>query len=106
MEEKNGRKKTGEKKLGKINPEKNPGNFLLENLPINLFENYSQENKGPENKADKKAGISRAEYISLFQRAHRLAGGKGAALHWRYMGQFIEAHLQARRPDHQGQGQA
>ena len=101
MEEKNGRKKNRRKKLGKINPEKNPGNFLLENLPINLFENYS-----PENKADKKAGISRAEYISLFQRAHRLAGGKGAALHWRYMGQFIEAHLQARRPDHQGQGQA
>lgn len=64
MEEKNGRKK-----LGKINPEKNPGNFLLENLPINLLGNYSQENKGPENKADKKTGISRAEYISLFQRA-------------------------------------
>lgn len=102
MEEKNGRKKTGEKKTGKINPEKIPGNFLLENLPVNLFGNFTTENKAQENETNKKAGISRAEYISLFQRAHRLAGGKGTALHWRYMGQFIEAHLQARRPGHQG----
>ena len=106
MEEKNGRKKTGEKKTGKINPEKIPGNFLLENLPVNLFGNFTTENKAQENETNKKAGISAAEYMGIFQIAHRLAGGKGVALHWRYMGQFIEARLEASRADHQEQGQA
>lgn len=104
MEEKNGRKKTGKKNLGKIIPEKISGNFLLENLPINLFGNFTPENKAQENRANKKAGISATEYMGLFQIAHRLAGGEGAALHWRYMGQLIEAHMQAQRSGHQGQG--
>lgn len=106
MEEKNGRKKTGEKKSGKINPEKIPGNFLLENLPVNLFGNFTPENKAQENETNKKAGISAAEYMGIFQIAHRLAGGKGVALHWRYMGQFLEARLEASKADHQEQGQA
>lgn len=106
MEEKNGRKKNGEKKSGKINPEKIPGNFLLENLPVNLFGNFTPENKAQENETNKKAGISAAEYMGIFQIAHRLAGGKGVALHWRYMGQFLEARLEASKADHQEQGQA
>lgn len=106
MEEKNGRKKTGEKKTGKINPEKIPGNFLLENLPVNLFGNFTTENKAQENETNKKVGISAAEYMGIFQIAHRLAGGKGVALHWRYMGQFLEARLEASKADHQEQGQA
>lgn len=106
MEEKNGRKKTGEKKSGKINPEKIPGNFLLENLPVNLFGNFTPENKAQENEANKKAGISAAEYMGIFQIAHRLAGGKGAALHWRYMGQLIEARLQTARTGPQEKGRA
>lgn len=105
MEEKNGRKKNGEKKSGKINPEKIPGNFLLENLPVNLFGNFTTENKAQENETNKKAGISAAEYMGIFQIAHRLAGGKGVALHWRYMGQFLEARLEASKADHQEQGQ-
>ena len=103
MEEKNSRKKNRQKNLGKIISEKIPINFLLENLPINLFGNSTLENKSQENKADKKAGISATEYMGLFQMAHRMAGGKGPALHWRYMGQLIEAHLQAQSPSHQEQ---
>ena len=90
------------KKWKKKMAEKKPA----KKIPGNLFGNFTTENKAQENETNKKAGISAAEYMGIFQIAHRLAGGKGVALHWRYMGQFIEAHLEASKADHQEQGQA
>ena len=80
--------------------------FTEQKSEVKKWKKKMAENKAQENETNKKAGISAAEYIGIFQIAHRLAGGKGVALHWRYMGQFIEAHLEASKADHQEQGQA
>lgn len=104
MAKKNGRKKTGEKKSGKIIPEKNHGNFLLENLPQNIFENFNPENNGRENEGDKKPAISPADYIAIFRKAEIMSRNKGHVLQWRYIGELVEAHLQMQGSEHQETG--
>ena len=106
MAKKNGRKKTGEKKSGKIIPEKYHGNFLLENLPQNIFENIDPENNDRENEGDKKPGISPADYIAIFRKAEIMSRNKGRVLQWRYIGELVEAHLQMQGSEHQEAGHA
>lgn len=106
MAKKNGRKKTGEKKIGKIIPEKYHGNFLLENLPQNIFENFNPENNGRENEGDKKPGISPADYIAIFRKAEIMSRNNGRVLQWRYIGELVEAHLQMLGSEHQETGHA
>ncbi len=106
MAKKNGRKKTGEKKIGKIIPEKYHGNFLLENLPQNIFENFNPENNGRENEGDKKPGISPADYIAIFRKAEIMSRNNGRVLQWRYIGELVEAHLQMLSSEHQETGHA
>lgn len=106
MAKKNGRKKTGEKKSGKIIPEKYHGNFLLENLPQNIFENFNPENNGRENEGDKKPGISPADYIAIFRKAEIMSRNNGRVLQWRYIGELVEAHLQMLGSEHQETGHA
>lgn len=106
MAKKNGRKKTGEKKSGKIIPEKYHGNFLLENLPQNIFENIDQENNDRENEGDKKPGISPADYIAIFRKAEIMSRNKGPVLQWRYIGELVETHLQMQGSERQETGRA
>ena len=106
MAKKNGRKKTGEKKSGKIIPEKYHGNFLLENLPQNIFENINPENNDRENEVNKKSRISPADYIAIFRKAEIMSRNKGHVLQWRYIGELIEAHLQMQGSEHQEAGHA
>lgn len=106
MAKKNGRKKTGEKKSGKIIPEKYHGNFLLENLPQNIFENINPENNDRENEGDKKPGISPADYIAIFRKAEIMSRNNGQVLQWRYIGELVEAYLQMQGSEHQETGHA